>query len=373
MRPKSLALLVLALGCGLVASIGITQVMAKRDTKTEAPDGQMQTVFVAMDDIAMGEVLSPQALRLEQWPKDKVPSGALQKIEDIEGRRAKTKLYQGEPILENKLYGKGDTGGGVALRIPKGYRAVPVKVDDVSGGADMILPGDRVDVMVYLAPKGGAAGVVEASSQTLLEDIKVFAVDSTVEIDSASGSEPINAKTISLLVTPEQAAKVTLASQLGKIMLVMRSPDDDKIAAVPPVSVQDLFEGRNTGNRKAEDTTPVAQKGTVSDWLEKLEQESKAAKTPPPEEVDKPETWGVRIWSGPEVRDIVLQASRGESGADSQRWTVVEDSGEAGYSPQANLPETAQPTAEQEQKPAEEEPAEAQPAPTKQAQEETEQ
>ena len=142
MRAKSLALLVLALGCGLVASIGITQVMAKRDTKPDTLTGDSQTVFVAMEDLSMGEILTAEILKLEQWPKDKIPAGALTKIEDVEGRRTKTMLYAGEPVLERKLYDKGDTRGGVAVRIPKGYRAVPVKVDDVSGGADMILEKD---------------------------------------------------------------------------------------------------------------------------------------------------------------------------------------------------------------------------------------
>ncbi|OHB72074.1 MAG: Flp pilus assembly protein CpaB [Planctomycetes bacterium RBG_13_63_9] len=358
MRPKSLALLVLALGCGLVASIGITQVMANRDAKSDAPTGDSQAVFVAMESIPMGEVLTPQVLRLENWPKDKVPSGALSKIEDVEGRRSRTRLYEGEPILENKLYGKGDSGGGVAMRIPKGYRAVPVKVDDVSGGADMILPGDRVDVVVYLSPKRGSAGITEASTQTLLEDIKVFAVDSTVEIDSTeAGSEPMNAKTISLQVTPEQAAKLTLASQLGKIILVMRSPDDPDIVKTKPVSAADLFHGMAASNRDTEEPKPDAGKDTVSDWLSKLQQPQPAEA--PAVIAEKPDIWGVRIWSGPESKDLILQANAGNSGGNTGAWTIVEKSPEgdsdARYEPTGALPEMDQPPADPPQPPAAEE------------------
>ena len=72
-----------------------------------------------MSDIALGDSLTSQVLRLEQWPKDKVPVGALTKIEDIEGRRARTKLYAGEPILENKLFPKGHTGRGPRSAFPR--------------------------------------------------------------------------------------------------------------------------------------------------------------------------------------------------------------------------------------------------------------
>ena len=73
MRAKSFALLVLALGCGLVASIGITQVMSKEDAGPVAAAGEADTVFVAIEDIGLGDILEPNMLRLEQWPKDKVP------------------------------------------------------------------------------------------------------------------------------------------------------------------------------------------------------------------------------------------------------------------------------------------------------------
>ena len=107
MRPKSLALLLLALGCGLVASIGITEVMAKRNAEPTGPTGETEPIFVAIADIALGDTITAQVLKLEQWPKDKVPAGAISRIEDVEGRRARTKLFAGEPILEHKLLGKG--------------------------------------------------------------------------------------------------------------------------------------------------------------------------------------------------------------------------------------------------------------------------
>jgi len=102
MRAKSLALLVLALGCGLVASIGITQVMSNKEDPV-APAEDEQTVFVTKED-----PLTADVLRLENWPVDKVPEGALTRIEDIEGRLTKMPLVAGLPVVESNLFAKGE-------------------------------------------------------------------------------------------------------------------------------------------------------------------------------------------------------------------------------------------------------------------------
>jgi pilus assembly protein CpaB len=120
MRGKSLALLGLALGCGLVASIGITQVMAKRGGDPVSDD--TVTIFTVTKDVELGKFLSADELRLEQWPKDKVPGGALTRMEDVEGRRTKTRLFAGEPILENKLFRKGDAYAGPDALVPRDPR-----------------------------------------------------------------------------------------------------------------------------------------------------------------------------------------------------------------------------------------------------------
>ena len=133
MRAKSVLLLVLALGCGLVASIGITQVMAKRDSDAPASDEDTQQIFVALADIPTNDLITAEMLKLEEWPKDKVPEGALTKVEEVEGRRPRTKIWQGEVILANKL-AIGMVGA--AEEIPVGYRVVSVTVTKESGISD---------------------------------------------------------------------------------------------------------------------------------------------------------------------------------------------------------------------------------------------
>ena len=323
MRGKSLALLALALGCGLIASIGITQVMSKRNTGDKAPTGETETIFVALDDIGLGEPLSSPLLRLEQWPKDKVPTGALTKIEDVEGRCTKTKLYAGEPILGNKLHAKGEQGGSVTLLIPKGFRVVSVRVDSVSSSGNLIRHGDRVDVMVHLRRNPGE-GFAETMIRTILQDIKVFAVNDVVGLDSEkSNGKPIAAKTISLLVTPEDAELVMLATQMGAIQLVMRSREDDEF--------RDLGEGTGTSRiadqgdpHDRADEDPLAKAASAEGEGEKgngfLDFLKQAKNTVKPQAADPAKPAGsdqfeMRMISGPEVSILVLESEGNQPGS----------------------------------------------------------
>lgn len=252
MRPKSILLLTLALGCGLVASIGISQVLENRNQPVQAnPD--MTPVFVALKDIAPHEALTPENVKIEEWPKDKVQPDAITKMADIEGKRCKVRVLAGEQIRAARVIGLGESSG-PSETIPKGYRVVAVRVDAVSGSASLIRPGDRVDVLAYMA-KNPAHGIDETVTKTILQDISVFAVDTiTTDELTKEGKEEksIAAKTISLLVTPAQAQSVTLATELGSIRLVMRSPDDSSEGELPgKTSVADL--DIDKANRKAEE------------------------------------------------------------------------------------------------------------------------
>src|SRR5690349_10319924 len=100
MRPKSLLLLALALGCGLVASIGISQVM---DHKNGPAKLETVSIYVATHNINLGDQIDSDTIALQEWPKDKVPKGAITKLEDLKNRRPRTAIIEGEPILDGKL------------------------------------------------------------------------------------------------------------------------------------------------------------------------------------------------------------------------------------------------------------------------------
>lgn len=278
MRPKSIILLGLALGCGLVATIGINQVMANRNQPAAGPvDGT--EVFVALNDIGMGDPINKALLKLEKWPTDKLVDGMIFKLEDIEGRRSRQKIFAGEPVLENKLLKKGETGASATDMIPSGYRAVPVLVDAVSGSSGMILPGDRVDLLVHI--QGGMNQEIRSpTTVTFLQNVKVFAVDDNF---SRAGDETTaTAKTISVLVTPDQAQMVMLATSVGKVQMVMRSANDDAMETTGLVDVQTLLHGRNGGGSAPPPAAPATPSG--NSLIALLNQQ----KAPPPPEAARP-------------------------------------------------------------------------------------
>jgi pilus assembly protein CpaB len=312
MRAKSMALLMLALGCGLVASIGITQVMAKRNTEPSGPVADTVPIFVAVKDIALGEPLSAAMVKQEPWPKDKVPPGALSNIEDVEGRRIRQRLFEGEPILENKLLSKGASAQGASAVIPVGYRVVSVLVDSVSGSG-LILPGDRVDVLVYLVSNSQHA-IAETSTRTVLQDIKVFAVNDVVDMEKEGKDKCITAKTISLLVTPAQAAKVTLASEMGKIRLVMRGPEDNAHAEDATAKPEELLghSAYSDRNKEAADSKKTddksSNKSSFLDLLSQIKAKAPVIKQAP--ETPSTISWTMRILQPNGINDVVLESDR---------------------------------------------------------------
>jgi pilus assembly protein CpaB len=262
MRTRSIMLLALALGCGLVASIGISQFM---DARTKGPDdGERQPVFVAMTDIRPNEELTAQNIKLEEWPKKIIPQGALTKLEEVDGKRSRIKLYAGEPILASKLLGAEDVTG-AAKDIPPGYRVAHVKVDPVTGASNLILPGDRVDVLVFRQPNNDVNAM---AAKIVLQDIKVFAVDTHTETEYTATkdeqTEPMTAKTISLLVTPQQSVILHAASEIGgSVRLVLRNPEDDAHVASYGATISDIFgDDTDKTNRDAEHATSGGDKET---------------------------------------------------------------------------------------------------------------
>jgi pilus assembly protein CpaB len=311
MRSKSIVLLALALGCGLVASIGISQVM-DRHNSGDAPVAETEPVFVAAVDINYNDQVTKEKLKIEEWPKDKIHADALRTLDQIKGQRAAHKIFAGEQIRGDKLMGADGQVSG-SDKIPAGYRVVSVRVDAVTGASGLILPNDRVDVLVYLARNPGA-GIEETSTKTILQDIRVFAVDTQFERRKGSDEPAIAAKTISLLVTPFQAEKVTLATEMGTLRLVMRSPDDSLEGSAGGASVKDIFNQGEKVERQNEDQ-PTAQfpgqaGNNAAAWLDRQKQVQPPPIVAAPVEVQpqRPRTWKMTLVEGSDVRQVELDS-----------------------------------------------------------------
>jgi pilus assembly protein CpaB len=247
MRMKSLILIFIALGCGLVASIGISQVM-NRDLGVGGLE--MEQILVALQDVDIGTKLDAQNVKLEDWPKAKIPEGAIRKLEDVKDKFANARFFKGEPLHVHKI---SDTLTNIANKVPPGYRAMPVKVeeDTVMKG---ISPGDKVDVMVFLKKNG--VEIPETGAFTILTNVRVFAVNTNTERASDAKGETVNFRTVSLLVKPEHARELAVAASMGKIILTLRRPDqgdDDQGETVTPI--QDILAGKS---KQGTEPAPVA-------------------------------------------------------------------------------------------------------------------
>lgn len=321
MRTKSLILLALAIGCGLVAAVGVQQVLATRDRVVAAPTEETQAILVAMEDIPMGELIRETQIKLEEWPKSKIPAGAIFELSGIEDRRTKTKIFKGSPILDGYLLAKGAVDAGAAPWIPKGYRVVSVKVDPVSGSSAMIRPSDRVDVVVHFSANP-ARGIVKNFTRTILQNIKVFAIDDKYELKDDE-AKAFNPKTVSLLVTPEQAEILTAASELGQIRLVMRGLGDVESAETKGVEPAQLL-GLPTGEGDPDKETVPGQRTQPQDAFAQFLDSMQQSQTPP-QASPGANTWPVRIISGSDVNDLILEEepNQGTAGPVPARWKVV--------------------------------------------------
>jgi pilus assembly protein CpaB len=217
MRTKSLVLIIIALGCGLVASIGISEVLKQR------PSGgavETEPILVAAMDIDIGKKLDAHNVKIEQWPRGKALEGAMHALEEVQDQYTRARLYAGEPILNAKLMAD---KVGTAAPIPDGYRAIPVKID-LDTVIGLIQPGDLVDVMVFLRQ---GPDIPRTGSYTILRMVRVYAVNSQTDRATDSKGQEAAAKTVSLLVKPKQGERLTLATELGKIRLALRRPTDE--------------------------------------------------------------------------------------------------------------------------------------------------
>jgi pilus assembly protein CpaB len=149
-------------------------------------------------------------------------------------------LYEGEPIIENRLAAIG-SGGGLAATIPQGMRACAVKVDEVVNVSGFVTPGMRVDVLISGRPPGQQNSTRGTESRTLLQNIQVLSAGTDYQKDAEGKAKAVQA--VNLLVTPEQAELLSLATNQVKIQLVLRNPLDTKVAAVPGTATSNLFSG----------------------------------------------------------------------------------------------------------------------------------
>jgi pilus assembly protein CpaB len=240
MNKRVLTILLTAFSIAAACSYVVYRVVANR-----LLEGAQKTtqVIVANNDVQLGSVLRDVDLGTADI-SGALPKGAIVNRQEAIGRGVISSIYQGEPILESRLAAPG-AGGGLASTIPPGMRACAVKVDDVVGVAGFVTPGMHVDVLISGIPPG--ATDVNTSSgpkvKTLLQNIAVLSAGTDIQKDP--DGKPSQVQVVNLLVTPEQAEELSLASNQTKIQLVLRNPMDTKIAEPPGTAVANLYGDKN--------------------------------------------------------------------------------------------------------------------------------
>ena len=206
---------------------GVTAVVLASRWLLLQPSANAGRIVVAATDINLGQRLSPEMLKLVEWPADSVPKGSFADPQKLAGRVVKSSVLAGEPVSETKLAPAGTVGGLSAL-IAEGKRAITVRVNDVVGVAGFALPGTYVDIIVSTqkdAPDGVRRD--QTISKIVLERILVLAVAQEVNRDD---SKPKVVNAVTLEVTPEQAEKLDLARSVGTLSLALRNQVDPEPA-----------------------------------------------------------------------------------------------------------------------------------------------
>jgi len=168
-----------------------------------------------------------------------------------------SEIYQGEPIFESRLAGVG-SGGGLAPAIPDGMRACAVKVDEVVGVSGFATPGMFVDVLISGTPPGTVNPTEGTEVRTLLQNLKVLSAGTEIQKDPKGEAKPV--QVVNLLVNPDQAQILSLASSQTHIQLVLRNPLDTQIAQVAGNDLGNLYKDPNA---KPKPPQPVAVHKTV--------------------------------------------------------------------------------------------------------------
>lgn len=242
---RVIIILSVAVLCGLLASIVVVRYVRKQEQLASAGRIELRPVVIAANDIPIGTRLTAAVVAKRDWPRSGVPQGASSDPEEVLGRLVKGEIARGEPILEQRLFPKDLSGapGIMSVMVPPGKRAMAVGVNEVIGVSGFILPKDRVDVIATRTDQA-----MSKSTETILQNVEVLAVGKRLEQE---GKQNIEVPTVTLAVTPEEAERLALALNEGKIHIVLRPIMDPHKVHLATLTRQSSAGRGTTGARHA--------------------------------------------------------------------------------------------------------------------------
>jgi pilus assembly protein CpaB len=222
--------------CGLGAIWGMSSIMS-RPAKVETQEVKINTtqVLVAKQEIALGQIVSQDNFRWQDWPQDATNPAFVQKVRKPDapthyrGWVARSPILMNEPITENKIIKPGE-GGVLAAILPPGLRAISTRIKEETGVGRLILPNDHVDV-ILIQRKRTKNGQDDFVADTLFRNVRVLAIGQLIE--AKDGKKNADGNTATLELTPRQSELLALANSMGEISLALRSVADMSTASGP--------------------------------------------------------------------------------------------------------------------------------------------
>jgi len=251
----------------LVLSVGVTFLSYRLlQSRVQPRQATTTNIVVATKKLELGSPITKDDVKLVEWPKNIPIEGTFNDTNAVMGRAVIVPVQINEAIVESKLAPK-EAGAGLTAIIPEGMRALTIQVNSIIGVAGFVMPGSRVDLILTAVPPSDVKGAKgnEQASKIILENLEVLAAGQNVQRDV--NGKPQTVQDVTLLLTPEQAEKVALATGEGRIQLALRNPMD-KEAAEPPLVV-----------RTALYTGPTMEKPRTSSDKQKVQPEKTPATT----------------------------------------------------------------------------------------------
>jgi pilus assembly protein CpaB len=258
MNKRFIGVLIFAFVVASVASLLLYRLLASTRPASVKTTAATIHLAVAARSLEAGVVLKEDDIKMAEWTGP-APEGAFTRPQELVGRGVTTPMVSREPILESRIAGKG-AGGGLASMIPEGMRAVAIRVNDVAGVAGFVTPGMRVDVLISGTPgANNSSAALGVQAKTMLQNVEVLSAGQDFKKDAEG--KPITVQVVNLLVMPEQAEMLSLASTQTTIQLVLRNPLDRVVAKTSGTAVALLFRGGNLPvdvPQPAPDRTPAS-------------------------------------------------------------------------------------------------------------------
>jgi pilus assembly protein CpaB len=246
MKKRLIGVFMFALAVSAGAAFVLYQLISTKVTAGASTHPVNKTVLVAAHDLQPGALITDRDISTMEVVR--VPDGAIPKKEDLLNRGVISPIHQDTPFFDQLLAKKGE-GAGFATIIPPGMRALAIKVNEVVGLAGFAVPGMHVDVLVAGTPPTPGSNVTGAISRTLLQNITVLSAGQNYQKDAEG--KPFMVQVVNLLVTPEQAEILNLATD-ERIQLVLRNPNDHEVTETHGAVTSNLFEGPSFHMARAE-------------------------------------------------------------------------------------------------------------------------